>query len=97
MKKPVRGRFFLKLPLGTGGSFTVESDKDKSIEATKMVESLRHYADFIETHFLKGQPPASATAAKEPEGRCTPERGHFMRYGDKCCECGEMRVFTSGT
>lgn len=52
-RKPVRGRFFFKLPLRGGGSFTVESDKDKSIEIPQMVKSLRHYADFIERHFLK--------------------------------------------
>lgn len=25
--------------------------------------------------------------------RCTPGRGHFMRFGDSQCECGEKRVY----
>jgi hypothetical protein len=53
MKRRVRGRFFFKVPLDDGGSFAVESDKDKSIGAPRMVKCLRHYADFIEKHFVK--------------------------------------------
>jgi hypothetical protein len=52
-RKPVRGRLYFKIPTSTSGSFTVESDKDKSIDAAQMVKCLRHYASFIERHFVK--------------------------------------------
>lgn len=70
-RKPVRGRFFFKLPLDGGGSFTVESDKEKSIDERKMVECLRHYADFIEKHFLKRNESVKAVDASDPHADST--------------------------
>ncbi|MPZ20153.1 MAG: hypothetical protein GEV06_19880 [Luteitalea sp.] len=66
-RKPVRGRFFIKIPLDGGGSYTVESDKDKSIDPVKMVEQLRHYADFITEYFVSSSPAPPAPST--PPGR----------------------------
>lgn len=57
VRKPVRGRFFFKIPLDGGGSYTFESDKDKSIDAAAMVKCLRECADYFELCFLSKREP----------------------------------------
>ena len=52
-RKPVRGRYFVVVPLHGGGSFKSETVPEASRSPEQLVGDLRDLADFIEKHFTR--------------------------------------------